>query len=60
MKIGKSGLAVLTALIVVGCMASSALAIEAFQERFDGEISAKRPPCMAEWRLLIRTKKPLG
>ena len=35
MKIGKSGLAVLTALIVVGCMASSALAIEAFQERFE-------------------------
>ncbi len=35
MKIGQSGLAVLTALIVVGCMASSALAIEAFQERFE-------------------------
>ena len=40
MKIGKSGLAVLTALIVVGCMASSALAIEAFQERFEwGDLS---------------------
>ncbi len=35
MKIGQSGLAVLTALIVVGCMASSAFAIEAFQERFE-------------------------
>ena len=41
MKIGKSGLAVLTALIVVGCMvASSAFAIEAFQERFEwGDLS---------------------
>ncbi len=35
MKISQSGLAVLTALILVGCMASSALAIEAFQERFE-------------------------
>jgi len=35
MKISQSGLAVLTALMLVGCMASSALAIEAFQERFE-------------------------
>ncbi len=40
MKIRQSGLAVLTALILVGCMASSALAIEAFQERFEwGDLS---------------------
>ena len=35
MKISQSGLAVLTALILTGCMASSAFAIEAFQERFE-------------------------
>ncbi len=35
MKISQSGLAVLTALILAGCMASSAFAIEAFQERFE-------------------------
>ncbi len=40
MKIGKSGLAVLTALMMVSCMASSVLAIEAFQERFEwGDLS---------------------
>ncbi len=40
MKMWKSGLAVVTALIVVGWMASSALAIEAFQERFEwGDLS---------------------
>ncbi len=40
MKISQSGLAVLTALILAGCMASSAFAIEAFQERFEwGDLS---------------------
>ena len=40
MKVRKSGLAVLAALTLVGGMASSALAIEAFQERFEwGDLS---------------------